>query len=77
MQQFSHFSVIKKLKKHYMTHMVQNAVYCMELSGIAIIGIGVELPLSELEWNCLYQNRNWSGIAFIGIGIGIELQKRN
>ena len=56
-----------------MTHMVQSAVYCMELSGIAIIGIGVELPLSELEWNCLYRNWNWSGIAFIRIGIGIEL----
>ena len=31
------------------------------------------MPLSELEWNCLYRNWNWSGIAFIGIGIGIEL----
>ena len=36
----------------------------MELSGIATIGIGIELPLSE--WN-------WSRIAFIGIGIGVEL----
>ena len=43
----------------------------MELSGIAIIGIGIELPLSELEWNCVY--RNWSGIAFIGIGIELSL----
>ena len=42
-------------------------------SGIAIIGIGIELPLSELEWNCLYRNWNWNGIAFIRIGIGIEL----
>ena len=41
----------------------------------AIIGIGIELPLSQLElkWNCLYRNWNWSGIAFIRIGIGIEL----
>ena len=46
-QQFSHFSVIKKLKKH-MTHGTECSV-CMELSGIAIIGIGIELPLSELE----------------------------
>ena len=33
----------------------------------------MELPSSELEFNCLYRNWNWSGIAFIGIGIGIEL----
>ena len=45
----------------------------MELSGIAIIGIGIELPLSELEWNCVY--RNWSGIAFIGIGVELPLSE--
>ena len=33
----------------------------------------MELPSSELEFNCLYRNWNWSGIAFIGIGIGVEL----
>ena len=47
----------------------------MELNGIAIIGIGIELPLSELEleWNCLYRNWNWGGIAYIGIGIELPL----
>ena len=33
----------------------------------------MELPSSELEFNCFYRNWNWSGIAFIGIEIGIEL----
>ena len=76
MQQFSQFSVIKKLKKCiiYNSHGTECCLF-MELSGIAIIRIGLELPLSELEleWNRLYRNWNWSGIAFIGIGIGIEL----
>ena len=33
----------------------------------------MDLPSSELELNCLYQNWNLSRIAFIGIGIGVEL----
>ena len=68
MQQFSHFSVIKKLKKHYDLHGTECCL-CIELSGIPIIGIGIELPLIDK----VYRNWNWSGIAFIGIGIGIEL----
>ena len=51
-----------------MTHMVQNAVEwnChhrnWNLIAFIGIGIGVELPLSELEleWNCLYRNWNWN-----------------